>query len=129
MIVENDQPTTDLRTCLTCSKPIQGRVDKKFCDDYCRNAYNNQAKAINKNLIRNVNNALRKNRNILEALVPDAEGMAKSHRDKLVQAGFQFRYMTHTYTNRKGNIYYYCYDYGYLPLENDWFLIVKGREE
>lgn len=129
MIIENDQPTTELRTCQACSKPLQGRVDKKFCDDYCRNSFNNQAKAINKNLIRNVNNALRKNRNILETLVPDGEGMAKAHRDKLVQAGFQFRYMTHTYTNRKGNIYYYCYDYGYLPLENDWYLVVKGREE
>ena len=129
MIELKNQPTTEMRACLACSKPLQGRIDKKFCDDYCRNTYNNQSKASHVNLFRNINNALRKNRNILEAIVPDSEGMAKSHRDKLVQAGFQFRYMTHSYTNRKGNVYYYCYDYGYLPLDNDWFLIVRGREE
>lgn len=117
------------RACLACGKPVQGRVDKKFCDDYCRNTYNNQTKASSNNLVRNINNALKKNRNILEAILPEGEVMAKAHRDKLTMGGFQFRYMTHTYTNRKGNVYYYCYDYGYLPLENDWYLVVKGREE
>ncbi|MEQ8530573.1 MAG: hypothetical protein RIB86_01895 [Imperialibacter sp.] len=117
------------KTCLACGKPLQGRIDKKFCDDYCRNTYNNQTKSASNNLVRNINNALKKNRNLLEAIVPEGEVMAKVHRDKLTQGGFQFRYMTHNYTNRKGNIYYYCYDYGYLPLENDWFLVVKGREE
>ena len=29
------------RECLECREPVKGRVDKKFCSDYCRNAYNN----------------------------------------------------------------------------------------
>ena len=29
---------------------------------------------------------------------------------------------------KSGKTYFYCYDYGYLPLENDWFLIVKRNE-
>jgi len=115
--------------CLACGKPLQGRIDKKFCDDYCRNTYNNATKSASNNLVRNINNALKKNRNLLERIMPEGEVMTKAHRDKLSQGGFQFRYMTHTYTNKKGNIYYYCYDYGYLPLDNDWFLVVKGREE
>ena len=24
--------------CLYCGKPVKGRIDKKFCDDWCRNA-------------------------------------------------------------------------------------------
>ncbi len=24
--------------------------------------------------------------------------------------------------------YIFCYEYGYLPLENGWLLIVRGRE-
>ncbi len=119
----------DVKTCRSCGKPLQGRIDKKFCDDYCRNTYNNQTKAATTNLVRNINNALKKNRNILEAILPEGETMTKAHRDKLSQGGFQFRYMTHAYTNRKGNVYHYCYDYGYLALDNDWFLVVKGREE
>ena len=117
------------RKCLTCSKPLKGRTDKKFCDDYCRNDYNNQLKAGDNNLVRNINNALRKNRRILEALLPVNEEMAKANKDKLLQKEFQFKYNTHTYTNKKGNTYFFCYEYGYLPLENDWFLIVRRKEE
>jgi len=117
------------RKCLTCSKPLKGRTDKKFCDDYCRNDYNNQLKAGDNNLVRNINNALRKNRRILESLLPVNEEMAKANKDKLLQKEFQFKYGTHTYTNKKGSTYFFCYEYGYLPLENDWFLIVRRKEE
>ena len=116
------------KKCLTCNKPLKGRTDKKFCDDYCRHGYNNQLKAGNNNFVRNINNALRKNRRILESLLPENEEMAKANKDKLLQKEFQFKYNTHTYTNKKGNTYFFCYEYGYLPLENDWFLVVRRRE-
>ena len=114
--------------CVACDKPVKGRTDKKFCDDYCRNIYNNQLKASKNNLVRNINNALGRNRRILESFFAEEE-IAKTHKDKLVEKGFQFKYMTHTYTNKKGNIYFFCYDLGYMPLENDWYLLVKRREE
>ncbi len=115
--------------CRQCNKPLKGRSDKKFCDDYCRATYNNELKGAANNFVRNVNNALGKNRRILESILPAGETMAKATREKLLQAGFQFRYLTHTYKNQKGNVYFYCYEYGYLPLENNWFLIVKREEE
>ena len=108
---------------------VRGRSDKKFCDDYCRNNYNNQLKAEDNNYVRNINNTLRKNRRILNELLPDTEEMMKTTKDNLIQQGFRFKYMTHTYTNKKGHTYFFCYDYGYMPLENDWFLVVKKREE
>ena len=58
------------RKCLVCGKPLKGRSDKKFCDDYCRSSYNNDLKSAANNYIRNVNNALGKNRRILESLLP-----------------------------------------------------------
>jgi predicted nucleic acid-binding Zn ribbon protein len=122
--------TADIKVklCLTCSKPIKGRTDKKFCDDYCRNNYNNQLKSATTNLVRNINNALGKNRRILESFF-GKEDLIKTTKDKLLEKGFQFKYITHTYTNKKGNVYFFCYDIGYLPLENDWFLLVKRKEE
>lgn len=117
------------KTCLNCAKSIQGRADKKFCDDYCRNNYNNQIKAYSNNMIRNINNALRKNRRILEAMLPEAEETAKITRQNMLTKGFQFKYLTHTYTNKKGNTYFFCYDYGYLELEGDWFLLVRVKEK
>ncbi len=119
----------ETKNCLLCEKALKGRSDKKFCDDYCRAAYNNDLKSAANNNIRNVNNALGKNRRILENLLPDGEQMVKTNRDKLLNLGFQFKYLTHTYTNQKGNVYHFCYEYGYLPLENNWFLIVKRNEE
>ncbi|WP_209330333.1 DUF2116 family Zn-ribbon domain-containing protein [Lunatimonas salinarum] len=115
------------RKCQSCGKPIQGRVDKKFCDDYCRNAYNNQRTAASTKIVRNINNALKKNRNILAELIKQQGEIAKTTKQKLIEEGFQFKYITHTYTNKKGNVYVYCYDYGYLPLENDWYLIVRQK--
>lgn len=115
--------------CLTCNKSIKGRTDKKFCDDYCRNAYNNQLKAEGNNRVRNINNALRKNRRILEELLKENEKMTKVNREKLLQEGFQFKYNTHTYSNQKGATYQFCYEYGYLALENNWYGVVKRKED
>jgi hypothetical protein len=119
----------EIKNCLFCKKPVKGRSDKKFCDDYCRAAYNNELKSAANNYIRNVNNALGKNRRILESLLPQGEPTAKANQDKLLQLGFQFKYHTHQYSAKNGNTYFYCYEYGYLPLENNWFLIVKRNEE
>ncbi|HVX24905.1 MAG TPA: hypothetical protein VHB70_01085 [Parafilimonas sp.] len=116
------------KACLQCGKTLRGRSDKKFCDDYCRNNYNNQLKANTNNYVRKINNALGKNRRILEEVLPDGD-MHKTTKQKLLHAGFLFKYITHTYTNKKGNTYFFCYDYGYLPLDNDWYLIVHRHEE
>ena len=123
------QPKEEIKTCLACDKPIKGRSDKKFCDDSCRNAYNNELKSITNNQMRNVNNALSKNRRILEELLPAGEEMVKTTQQKLLQKGFLFKYVTDLYTTKNGRTYYYCYDYGYLPLENDWYLVVRKKEE
>jgi len=123
-------PVVDSKNCLACGKPLKGRIDKKFCDDYCRNSYNNQQKAKGSHsaYVRKINNTLLKNRKILETILPDNEETAKANRDKLQRLGFHFKYITHSFTNKTGKTYFYCYDYGYLPLDNDWFLIVKGKE-
>ena len=115
--------------CLTCNKPLKGRTDKKFCDDYCRNSYNNQLKAATNNYVRNINHALGKNRRILESFFKAGNEMARTTKDKLLQKGFLFKYTTHTYTNKKGTVYFFCYDLGYMPLDNDWYLIVKEGEK
>ncbi len=120
---------TTTRLCLTCGKPLKGRLDKKFCDDACRNAFNNQQNSDQNNFVRNVNNILRKNRRLLEEQVPEGEEMKKMQREKLALAGFNFKYHTHQYQNQKGQIYFFSYEYGYLPLEGDWVLIVKRKAE
>ncbi len=116
------------KNCLNCGAPMRGRIDKKFCDDSCRNTFNNQQNSSTINLVRNINHALRKNRNILESLIPEGEEMVKTTRDKMLRQDFHFKYFTHSYETKKGSHYHYCYDYGYLKLEGDYILVVKGKE-
>ena len=119
----------ETKACLQCNKTLRGRSDKKFCDDYCRNNYNNQLKAHSNNYVRNINNALGKNRRVLQGCLNENEETKKITKEKLIQLGFSFKYITHTYTNKQSNTYFYCYDYGYLPLDNEWYLIVRRRKE
>lgn len=118
------------KKCLHCGRSVKGRADKKFCDDSCRNAHNNVLKAETGTdvLVRRINQVLLKNRRILRSLLPETEGMTKIHADKLNLLGFHFRYFTHQYTNKKGQVYSFCYEYGYLPLEGGWYLLVCRKE-
>ncbi len=109
--------------CLECNEPIKGRSDKKFCSDYCRNAYNNKVNKDSKNLIRNTNNRLRKNYRILSEI--NSTGKTKTTRNKLNDQNFDFNLFTSIYKTKTGNVYYYIYDQGYLKLENDYYLLIK----
>lgn len=111
------------KNCLECGVKIRGRVDKKFCSDSCRNGYNNKIKKDKVSLLRNTNNALRKNYRILESLNPEEK--TKTTRAKLLAEGFDFNLFTSIYTTKAGTVYYFVYDQGYLPLENDFFALVK----
>ncbi len=112
------------RRCLECGETIRGRTDKKFCADYCRNAYNNKLNKDSRNLVRNINNRLRKNYRILESFVLDG-GKAKTSKTRLLDMGFHFEHITNLYTTKKGHTYFFVYDLGYLPLGNDCYIIVK----
>ncbi len=111
------------KLCPECGSKIIGRADKKFCSDACRNAHNNTLNKDRKNLVRNVNNRLRKNYRILESL--NTKDKTKTTKEKLLRLGFNFEYFTSIYTTKTGSVYYYLYDQGYLPLENDYYLLVK----
>lgn len=110
------------KQCLDCGEPIIGRADKKFCNDQCRNNYNNKLNSDTSALVRRINNALRKNRRILSELNPS--GKVTVHKDKLTSLGFNFNYFTHIYKTQKGHVYKFNYEYGYLPLENDFYMLV-----
>ena len=111
------------RKCLECDEVVKGRIDKKFCSDYCRNSHNNKVNKDSKNLIRNINNRLRKNYKILSEL--NITGKTKVTRTKLYDKGFDFQFFTSIYKTKTGNTYFYIYDEGYLSLDNEIFLLIK----
>lgn len=118
---------TTQRTCLECNDTLRGRADQKFCSDACRNTYNNRMNSDSTSLIRNINNCLRKNRRILMGL--HEKNKTKVKRETLLSKGYNFSYFTHSYSSKKGNHYCFCYDYGYLILDDGLFFIVKDLNE
>ena len=118
------------KNCLACDRPIKGRADKKFCDDSCRNNYNNKTNSYSSPLMRNINNVLRRNRRILEVLLaPYEKKVLVIERQKLVDKGFKFQYVTEFYHSEKKEYYYYCYEYGYRAIDQDKVLAVKDTRK
>ncbi len=115
---------TNMSTCLECGEQLHGRTDKKFCNDGCRNAYNNKQNKDVSNLMRNINNRLRKNYRILSEQ-HYVEGKAKTTKQKLVAEDFTFDYFTSIKIYKNGAEYRFVYDIGYKLLEDDWILLVR----
>ena len=115
------------RKCMECGETIVGRTDKKFCSDICRNSYNNKVNSLNNSYVRIVNSMLKRNRKILEELVPAVS--TKTTKAKLLQRGFNFHYYTNVRHTPKGGSYFFCYDYGYHPLGQDQYILIKRSDK
>ncbi|MDO5509897.1 MAG: hypothetical protein Q4F57_04315 [Weeksellaceae bacterium] len=113
--------------CLFCDRPLKGRIDKKYCDESCRNSFNNRRNSIDQSIVRKINNILKQNRRILEELLGKLD-YKKIKKDQLQKKGFDFTYLTHTYETKKNDLYHFVYEYGYLILEDDWILIVSRKK-
>jgi predicted nucleic acid-binding Zn ribbon protein len=111
------------KNCLECNEKIIGREDKKFCSDGCRNAYNNKMNKDQNNLMRNINNKLRKNYRILCEFNPDGKG--KTSKAKLLSKGFDFEFFTSILQTKTGNTYYFIYNEGYRFLEDEFVMLVR----
>lgn len=111
------------KRCLDCGEILRGRADKKFCSDQCRNNYNNRINRVENEVVKKVNAVLKNNYRILLSL--NISGKTTLHRDKLVEAGFNFKYLTSILRTRTDNTYYFCYDQGYMELDNGFVMLVK----
>ena len=114
-----------IKKCKYCNSTLQGRSDKKFCDNQCRNSFNNIKKRKNEKLITETNKTLRRNRKILKQFNP--EGKTTIKKEYLEKMGFDFNYHTHIYTTTNNNMYRFCYEYGYLILDEEKVLIVNWQ--
>lgn len=111
------------RKCLECGETIIGREDKKFCGDSCRNTFNYKSSRCQTNLVRNVNNRLRRNYKILCDI--NNRGKARATREQLARRGFDFTLVTNISRTSKGNTYFFLYDQGYMQVDNERYVLIK----
>ena len=116
----------EVRKCKECGQVLNGRKDQKFCSDYCRNTYNNRQNEDATAYVRRINNILRKNRRILASMNPTGKVTVDGIR--LAEEGFNFHYFTNVYQTLKGSQYFFCYEQGYIKLDNDQYMLVHKQD-
>ena len=94
--------------------------------DQCRNVYNNRDQREHKRNIYRVNRRLLQNYRILKKL--NKGNKAKVTHKKLIDEAFSFSHITSIYRTKAGKTYYFVYDQGYLPIDNDWHVLVKRQD-
>ena len=116
--------------CLDCSKEVVGRSDKIFCDKQCRSSYHYKNNRVNKiSLFQQIDLQLKLNRKLLKHF--NQAGKAEIRKDKLIGAGFNPRYFTHYWKNQSGDVYLFCYEYGFLAKtkhKTDKYLLVIWQD-
>lgn len=112
------------RYCQCCTQILHGRLDKKFCDDGCRNTFNNQQNSTQNKEMRIINSILKKNRVILLDKLPEGRRQVRISKDQLLFAGFNFKYMTHQSALPSGQLAQFCYELGWVALEKNRCLII-----
>ena len=105
----------EIRSCLNCQESIEGRVGKKYCNEYCKSNYNYQKNKDNEfTLFAKIDKQLKLNRRLLLAF--NKAGKSTVRVSTLLDEGFNPHLFTHFWKNGKGQVYFFCYDYGFMKL-------------
>ncbi|MFC0606084.1 hypothetical protein [Winogradskyella pulchriflava] len=104
------------KKCLYCQEELVGRTDKKFCDPQCKSAYQyKQAKEQPERFYDRVNNQLKLNRKILKEYNKGGKTTVRS--SIIINEGFNPKFFTHYWKNKKGDVYLFVFEYGFLKIQ------------
>jgi len=107
-----------MRKCLACGEEVKGRSDKVFCTPYCKSSYHYQKDiAKEDNLFRTIDKQLKLNRRLLKIF--NKAGKSIVRKEELLKEGFNPKHFTHYWKNKKGDVYLFCYEYGFLEKQEN----------
>ena len=99
--------------CLYCNNKLVGRTDKKYCNLYCKSAYQyKRSKQEPERFYNKVDNQLKLNRKLLKEFNKGGKVTVRS--SVLLELGFDPKFFTHYWKNQKGEVYLFVYEYGFL---------------
>ena len=102
-----------MRKCPYCQEEVKGRIDKKFCSPYCKSSYHyEKARDDENNFYKRIDNQLKLNRRLLKNY--NKSGKSIVRKEDLLHEGFNPKFFTHYWKNKKGDVYLFCYEYGFL---------------
>lgn len=118
-----------MNICLHCNSKIIGRSDKKYCSIHCKSAHQYQKRKSEEVLYYKIDKQLKTNRKILKAY--NKSGMSTVRKEKLLSEGFDPNYFTHYWKNHKQQVYLFCFEYGFLVLNENKkkkYLLIKWQD-
>jgi hypothetical protein len=97
------------KNCLTCGEKLNGRADKKYCNDACKNEFHNRK--INRQVKLGMQQLLtaKKNHDILSKI--EANGIELVSIKELELSGFDFMGLTGLKRIDSENFLLYCFDF------------------
>ena len=113
--------------CAECGKKLKGRLGQKFCNVYCKSAFHyKNSKLKESSIYVSVDNILKHNRRILKHY--NLSGQSQVKEEVLISEGFNFDYHTNTWKAKNGNLYYFCYEFGYRDLEDGKYMLIMWQD-
>jgi predicted nucleic acid-binding Zn ribbon protein len=111
--------------CKECGGKLKGRMGQKFCSESCKSSfhYKNNKEKVGSTYIR-IATVLKQNRRILKKYF--LSGQSQIKKETLLKEGFDFNHFTHTWEAKNGNIFLFCFEFGFRDLleKNKYELIM-----
>lgn len=105
------------RTCPVCSTLVKGRTDKVFCSNKCKSIDQYAKRQETEQFYLQVDRQLKINRKILKRY--NKAGFTTLRKSELINQGFNPNFFTHYWKNKKGDVYLFVYEYGFLETKNN----------
>lgn len=102
-----------------CNKIVIGRIDRKFCSEYCKSEHHYLIrKKSGKTFFKSrVDEILRNNRRVLAKY--NKKSKATERKEVLLNEGFNPRFFTHYWKTMAGETYLFCYDQGFKEVKDN----------
>lgn len=102
----------DKKLCTVCGAAVKGRSDKVFCSANCKSIAQYERRQENERFYLEVEGKLRTNRKLLKRF--NAAGYSTVTVGTLIGEGFDPNFFTHYWKNGQGEVYLFCYEFGFL---------------
>lgn len=116
------------KLCPPCQNEVVGRRDKIFCSPACKSSFQYEQRLEQEAFFFEVDRQLKKNRSILKR--HNQVGKTTLRKEVLLAEGFNPRFFTHYWKNHQGDVYLFCYEYGFLSRqeqEKDKYVLVTWQ--
>ena len=116
--------------CGYCQSEMTGRIDKKFCDNYCRSTFHyEKAKHEEPKFFKKVSDKLKTNRKLLMHF--NRGGTVKVNAELLLDKKFDPHFFTHHWIDPKGELFLFCFEIGFRrKWENgmEKYILIRWKE-